>query len=367
MAAATHFVITGTAAYVAGASHTVTITAKDGGGVTDTTYTGDKTITFSGANNAPDGTTHPTVADKTSVARNFGVAETITFTSGVASGALILVKAETALINATDGTLTATGFELSVVVTAGTVTKLILSGSANQAAGIAQTVTIRATDALANTDLTYTGDKSLTWSGANLSTGSVHPTATDKVPAAINFGSVTTTTFTIGVATSSVVLVKDEVAVVAVTDGSHAAAGADRLSVTVSAIVISSLPHGSLTILPLQVTSLTGTVSAGAVTYSIVSGLASVDASGNITTSGEGTIVARVTSVIDTAKTADITITVSSVTDSGASVISLTGRGHRYIQHLLTERKASISAADPFRQTELVIINEALASLINLQ
>src|SRR5947209_2267652 len=68
----------------AGVADNLTVTAKDTWLNTDTNYTGDKSLTFTGAGNAPDGT-HPTVTDKTGAAVNFGTAETITFASGVAS------------------------------------------------------------------------------------------------------------------------------------------------------------------------------------------------------------------------------------------------------------------------------------------
>ncbi|MHA8100188.1 hypothetical protein VR479_12925, partial [Aquirufa aurantiipilula] len=47
--AATKLVVTGTGTQTAGASNSITITAKDGSGNTATGYTGSKNLTFSGA------------------------------------------------------------------------------------------------------------------------------------------------------------------------------------------------------------------------------------------------------------------------------------------------------------------------------
>jgi hypothetical protein len=95
---------------VAGAANNLTITAQDSAGNTVTSYTGDKSLTFGGAANAPNGT-HPTVTDKGGTAVAFGTATTITFSNGVAStgggknGAMTLVKAGSASITVSDGSV----------------------------------------------------------------------------------------------------------------------------------------------------------------------------------------------------------------------------------------------------------------------
>ncbi len=92
----------------AGAGDNLTITAKDSAGNTVTTYTGDQTLTFSGASTI--GSNHPTVTSKTGTVVAFGTAETITFTNGVAAvsgssnGVMTLYKAETAGVTVSDGT-----------------------------------------------------------------------------------------------------------------------------------------------------------------------------------------------------------------------------------------------------------------------
>src|SRR6185437_8249539 len=112
-----------------------------------------------------------------------------------------------------------------------------------------------AADAFGNTDTSYTGSHSLTFSGANSSTNPVTaPTVTNNAAAPINFGSPTAITFANGVAAvgGSMKLFKAESAIVAVTDGTISAAGADRLGVVVSAAVaskldVTSVPGGNVT------------------------------------------------------------------------------------------------------------------------
>ena len=96
-----------TTAPTAGAGDNLTVSAKDIAGNTVTTYGGDQTLTFSGASTI--GANQPTVTSKTGVAVTFGTAETITFTSGVATvsgssnGVMTLYKAETASVTVSDG------------------------------------------------------------------------------------------------------------------------------------------------------------------------------------------------------------------------------------------------------------------------
>jgi hypothetical protein len=247
MAAATHLVITGSASQTAGTTQNLTITAKDGGGVTDTGYIGDKSLTFSGASIALDGTTHPTVKDKTGAATNFGTATTITFTLGVATvsagsnGVMALYKAESAVIACTDGTISAAGADrltvavsaaaaggLTVVAADNAINYNVYSATPSEYAGLGLWPIVKAVDTWLNVDTTYTGDKSLTFSGAALAPDGTHPVVVDKTLSSVNFGSAATITFTSGVMTAAfgtanamgaLSLVKEEVATVAITDG----------------------------------------------------------------------------------------------------------------------------------------------------
>ncbi|MHA8062349.1 beta strand repeat-containing protein, partial [Aquirufa beregesia] len=348
--AATKFVITGSGTQVAGATQTMTITAKDANGNTATGYTGNQTLTFSGASSSANPVTAPNATDNTSAAIDFGTATTIAFTSGVATSDLKLYKVETANIAASavginastggdrltvvvshgvatkftvsltspqnsgtafTGTNTLTAYDAygnvattfnasanvitvtssltgtisglngsnvlnnaadfstgvanlsskltftgtigtgtftftpasgtpvtsgSVTMGAGTVTRLVVTGTGTQTAGGTQSITITAKDANGNTVTTYTGDHDVTFAGASSSTNPVTvPTVTDKTAAAVNFGTATTMTFTAGVATGSMALYKAESTfITASATAISASTGGDRLSITVS-------------------------------------------------------------------------------------------------------------------------------------
>ena len=119
----------------AGASDALTITLVDQYGNTVTSFSGDKTLTFSGLGNAPGGNV-PTLTSKTGSAVNQGTSELITFTSGVSSagGSLIAYKAEGPVtLNLTDsGSLSSTstgGSGVSLTVSGATANHLAFSTS----------------------------------------------------------------------------------------------------------------------------------------------------------------------------------------------------------------------------------------------
>jgi hypothetical protein len=144
------------------------------------------------------------------------------------------------------GTFTATsggkaGTSQSIDIIPGGASKLVITGSVSQTAGTPQNLTITARDASNNLVPTYTGGKSLTFSGANASTNPVtQPSVTDSTGVSVPFGTATSIRFTNGVATVSagsngaLKLYKAEQATIAVTDGTVSASGADRLTVTVT-------------------------------------------------------------------------------------------------------------------------------------
>ncbi|MBZ1327201.1 beta strand repeat-containing protein, partial [Aquirufa aurantiipilula] len=363
--AATKLVVTGTGTQTAGGSQTVTVTAQDANGNTATTYTGAKNITFSGAAASPSPTTTPTVA-----ATTFGTATSLTFTAGVASGSMVLYKAESATVNATDGTInsntggtlnvtvspasvnkfglnlavaqtnavnwtgvntltaqdtygnTVSSFDASansvtvtnnlggvvtglgsgstnvlnqagdftsgvanltslgikytgvtgtgtftftsttggitgsdvVLINAGAASRLVITGNNSQTAGDSQSITITAKDGSGNTDINYSGSKSLTFSGAASSISPVTaPTVSDT-----NFGTATSITFTNGVGTANLKLYKAESALVSATDGSISSTGGDRLGITVGESTFTKLAV-SLTSPQTNGTAFTGT------------------------------------------------------------------------------------------------------------
>ena len=134
--------------------------------------------------------------DGTNTPTPVGNATTITLTLNTGSGSLggtlsgviavgkdsvtisgaTYTKAEsgvTLLATETAGDGLSPGTSAAFTVNAGAATRLVITGSGAQTAGTTQNITIKAEDALNNVDPTYTGVKSLTFSGANPSTSPV--------------------------------------------------------------------------------------------------------------------------------------------------------------------------------------------------
>ena len=150
-----------------------------------------------------------------------------------------LYKVEAAVVAATDGTILSAGADrLSVTVNPAAASRLVVTGSASQTAGNSQTATVTATDPYGNTDTGYAGNHTLTFTGANSSTGPVTaPTFRDRLAADQTFGSANTSlTFTSGVASGDdEALQGRDRAASSPTTAPSRSAGSDRLTVTVSA------------------------------------------------------------------------------------------------------------------------------------
>jgi hypothetical protein len=216
---------------IAGASDNLTITAKDAGGNTVTTYTGSTSLTFSGASASPDGVA-ATVSDSSGADVAFGSPTAIDFSAGVATvssgknGAMKLYKSGGASVNVSDGSISAQA-PLSVTVSPAAASKFALTAeSTTPTASAANNLTVTAWDAYGNVATGYTGSKSLTFSGASASPSGTMPTVANSSGTAINFGSATSISFTAGVATASsgkngvMRLYKSGEASIAVSDGS---------------------------------------------------------------------------------------------------------------------------------------------------
>lgn len=196
-----------TTTLAAGEADNLTITALDAYGNTATAYTGSKSLTFSGA--ATVGTKKPTVVNSSGTATAFGTATSISFTTGIATvasaknGVMVIYAAGKAGVSVSDGTISAAA-PLEVTVSPLTATKLALSAATTTpAAGEADNLTVTAQDTYGNTDPTYTGAKSLTYSGPLASPAGNNPTVSDSSGSAVAFGSATPTSFSAGVATVS--------------------------------------------------------------------------------------------------------------------------------------------------------------------
>jgi hypothetical protein len=192
----------------AGSFDNLTITATDSAGSTVTTYVGSHYLVFSGAQSSPSGTA-PTVSDSTGVDVSFGSDTAISFSAGVATvsagknGVMKLYKSGSASLSVSDGTIS-TKTSLGVTVTAATASKFTLTAAtATPVAGEADNLTTTAEDNYGNVATSYTGSKSLTFSGGSASPGGTMPTVANSSGTAVNFGNATTITFAAGVATVS--------------------------------------------------------------------------------------------------------------------------------------------------------------------
>ena len=129
---------------------TITITALDANNNTVTSYAGAKNLTFSGANPSP-APNNPVPTVNTTA---FGTATSITFTNGVATGAMLLYLAETATISVTDGTYTSGTGVLTATVAAAAqsaISRVTPSSSTPSITGIStRTVTVKLVDASGN-------------------------------------------------------------------------------------------------------------------------------------------------------------------------------------------------------------------------
>lgn len=306
---ATKLVISGSATQTAGATQNLTITAKDENGNTATTYTGDKPLTFSGATAA--GVVMPSVRDKSGTTVVFGSATTITFTNGVASvavgknGVMTLVKAESATVSVTDGTISSAGTDrLTVTVSAGDVFSIDASVSATSVvAGDAVTVSAQLRDQYENPVLT--SGTTINWSKdatvGTLTSSSVTSSgvATATLTSSTTSGVATLVTATSGSLTGTAPTVTT---IAGVADAANSTLSPAAVSITANGTATTVLTvtakdvngntttnMGTLVLSDVVVSKSTGTGSIGAVSGSNGVYTATVTAP---TTTGQGVFVA---------------------------------------------------------------------------
>lgn len=175
---AKHLEMTGASSQTAGLSQSITVTVKNGDGSTDTSYTGDHDLTFSGLADAPDAT-HPTCSDNNSSDVAFGTATTLTFTAGVATCDLKAFKAESASVDASDGTYATDGdtaYDLDLTVSAGVLNaaaSLVSVLPASGTTGVEEVITVTPGDAYGNTHSTGGYAVVINVSGSNSATPSI--------------------------------------------------------------------------------------------------------------------------------------------------------------------------------------------------
>ena len=117
----THFDVTAGTSATAGVAFTVTLTARTADGATDTTYSGTRAVTFSGAGSSP-----------SLVAPTFPA--TVSFSAGVGSASTTLVKAQT--VSLTASAADSTGTSAPIAVSAGTASRLAWTSTTLPAAAV---------------------------------------------------------------------------------------------------------------------------------------------------------------------------------------------------------------------------------------
>ncbi|MGA3058495.1 MAG: hypothetical protein ABSE70_10755 [Candidatus Limnocylindrales bacterium] len=205
----------------AGTAFSVRLTAVDAYGNVILSYSGAKTIAWSGPGNAPNGTPPSYPPTATSV----------TFASGVGTATgITLYKAETPTLQARDsGAPTITGTAVFTVNPRAISSLRLAAATTTPSAGQADNLTITALDTYGNTATSYTGAQCLTFSGPGSSPGGTPPGYPAQGSCAAGQSEVT---FTNGVATPAVTLYKAETVNLVVSDGSGHSNGAG-LSLTV--------------------------------------------------------------------------------------------------------------------------------------
>jgi hypothetical protein len=227
----------------AGEADNLTITARDSLGNTATSYSGAHNLTFGPLSDSPSGA-HATVSDSSGTPTNFGAATAIAFSEGIATvsgaknGQMTLVKAGSASITVSDGSIS-NGAGLAVTVSPGAAGSLTLAAATTTPkAGEADNLTITARDSLGNTATSYSGAHNLTFGPLSDSPSGAHATVSDSSGTPTNFGAATAIAFSEGIATVSgakngqMTLVKAGSASITVSDGSIS--NGAGLAVTVS-------------------------------------------------------------------------------------------------------------------------------------
>lgn len=197
------YIISGGGVATAGLVHAAALRMADVFGNTVTSFTGDKTLTFSGLSIGLN-KLNPTITNKAGVPSNFMLPIAITFTNGVmtAGGNILPYKAETKIISCTDGTYTSSGTggsTYSLIVNTAPHTLFTFSSILGATHNAPFTVTITATDACLNPILGYTGTPTITVTGTPGSTISpVNPLVTAAFTAGVSVPAVNVTLLGIG-------------------------------------------------------------------------------------------------------------------------------------------------------------------------
>jgi hypothetical protein len=169
----------------AGTAFNETLTAWDPWHNTAKSYAGAKTLSFSEPSTSPSGKAPVYPA-------------TVTFAAGAGTASIKLYDAQTTTLKAIEGTIEGTSGAFAVKAAA--TKKFSLPTPSEQEAGVAFNVTLTATDEYGNLAKSYTGAKTLAWSGPASSPNATAP----EYPA-----SATAVTFAEGVGTATALKLSD--------------------------------------------------------------------------------------------------------------------------------------------------------------
>ena len=269
--AATQFrILASNAKPVAGEPVDLTISARDAGGGVVTSYAGNKTLVFSGAEASPDGT-KPTVVNRSNSVILFGSNTSLTFTAGIATvssnrnGVLRIYRSGPTEVKATQGSIT-TPTPLVLTVEPEVAAELKLAASTTTpVAGAADDLTVTALDEYGNVASGYSGSKGVVFSGAEASPDGNVATVTDSGGEAVELGAPTPLQFTEGVAAATggsngaLVVYDAGAANVKATEGSLTTPTALALSVSPGAASKLALTASLTTVVATSTTNLTTT------------------------------------------------------------------------------------------------------------
>ncbi len=169
----------------AGTAFNETVTAWDTWHNTAKSYAGAKTLAFSEPSSSPNGKAPVYPA-------------TVTFTSGAGTASIKLYDAQTTTLKITEGSIEGTTGAFAVKAAA--TKKFTVPTPSEQEAGVAFNVTLTAIDEYSNLAKSYTGAKTIAWSGPSSSPNATAP----EYPAAA-----TAVTFTEGMGTASSLKLSD--------------------------------------------------------------------------------------------------------------------------------------------------------------
>ena len=237
-AAAVLFIVDAPASATVGSSIVVTMTAEDPFGNVVTSYAGSKTVVFSGPSSSPDAT----AADYPG---------TVSFSAGVGTASVTLADAQPTTLTATQGSVSGTSD--TIAVSPASASQFGVAVSPAVTAGNLISVTVTAEDPFGNLDTSYSGSRSVVFSGPSSSPNATSP------------GYPVTVGFSAGVGTASVTLPDAQSTTLTATQGSVsgtsgtisvAAAAASRFvvnapaSATVGAVLTVAItaedPYGNL-------------------------------------------------------------------------------------------------------------------------